>query len=80
MVRRSILLSITLVLLVDGNSQCTADFSHTANWDTVSFMNLSSASSAYFYWNFGDGSTSHAVNVSVHSSATNGFIVDLDIV
>ena len=71
MVRRSILLSLTLVLLVDGNSQCTADFSHSANWDTVSFMNLSSASSAYFYWNFGDGSTSYESD-PIHVFIENG--------
>jgi len=42
-----------------GRSQCIADFVAVANWDTVAFTNLSSATNAYFYWNFGDGSTSY---------------------
>ena len=59
MIYRSIILSVALVHLTDGNSQCVADFSHVANWDTVTFTNLSSLSNAHYYWNFGDGSTSY---------------------
>ncbi len=45
-----------------GYSQCTANFSHVANWDTVAFTNQSSVSNAHYYWNFGDGSTSYATD------------------
>lgn len=59
MVHRSILLSVAIVSLAQGFSQCTASFSHVANWDTVTFSNQSSVSNAHYYWNFGDGSTSY---------------------
>ncbi|MBK6342653.1 MAG: T9SS type A sorting domain-containing protein [Flavobacteriales bacterium] len=51
------LLSAFAGLLVRG--QCSADFSHVSNWDTLAFTNLSSVSNARYYWNFGDGSTSY---------------------
>ncbi len=60
MVHRSVLLSIAVLSMAEGYSQCTASFSHVANWDTVAFTNLSSTDNAHYYWNFGDGSTSYA--------------------
>ncbi len=62
MISRIIALSVLMVTVVAGRSQCTADFVADANWDTVAFTNLSSASNAYYYWNFGDGSTSYESN------------------
>lgn len=59
MAHRSVLLIVAIVSLAQGFSQCTASFSHVANWDTVTFTNQSSVSNAHYYWNFGDGSTSY---------------------
>lgn len=62
MAHRALLLSAAIHVLVAGYSQCTADFSYSVNWDTVTFANQSSVSNAHYYWNFGDGSTSYESN------------------
>jgi hypothetical protein len=59
MMPRTFALFCMMMSAVAGSSQCIADFVAAANWDTVSFTNLSSATNAYYYWNFGDGSTSY---------------------
>ncbi|MBS1545837.1 MAG: T9SS type A sorting domain-containing protein [Bacteroidetes bacterium] len=58
-------------------AQCTLNFSHSANWDTLSFTNLSSVPNAHYYWNFGDGSTSYQ-DSPVHVFPASGqFLVTL---
>ncbi|MEZ4758246.1 MAG: T9SS type A sorting domain-containing protein [Flavobacteriales bacterium] len=59
MFHRAFLLSAAILSMEAGNAQCTAGFSHAANWDTVTFINQSSVNNAHYYWNFGDGSTSY---------------------
>jgi hypothetical protein len=59
------------------SAQCTLYFSHTANWDTLSFANLSTVANARYYWNFGDGSTSYQES-PVHVFPASGlFLVTL---
>ncbi|MBK8498061.1 MAG: PKD domain-containing protein [Flavobacteriales bacterium] len=62
MSNRAVLLASTIVYLTDGYAQCTANFSHVANWDTVTFTDLSSVANAHYYWNFGDGSTAYGTD------------------
>ena len=37
-------------------------FSYGANFETVNFFNQSNVSNAHYYWNFGDGTSSHYEN------------------
>lgn len=52
-------------------AQCVADFSLTANADTLSATSLSSGSNLRTYWNFGDGRTSYELN-PVHGYPESG--------
>lgn len=52
-------------------AQCIADFTLTANDDTISASNLSSGSNLRSYWNFGDGRTSYELN-PVHGYPESG--------
>lgn len=42
--------------------QCTANYTYFDNSDSIVFQNLSLGTNNHFYWNFGDGSGSNAVN------------------
>src|SRR4051812_26288841 len=56
-------LSLFFLIVITVNGQCTADYSYSGeNIDTVAFTNLSIASNAHYFWNFGDGSGSNEVN------------------
>lgn len=41
---------------------CMSLFSYGANFETVSFFNQSSVPNAHYWWNFGDGTSSHFEN------------------
>lgn len=41
---------------------CMSLFSYGANFETVSFYNQSSVPNAHYWWNFGDGTSSHFEN------------------
>lgn len=57
--------------------QCACSYTYTVKSDTVTFTNTSSISNAHYFWNFGDGSGSNAVN-PVHVFPDNGrYIVTL---
>lgn len=56
---RVLFATMAAIRIMTVHGQCTADFDLSANWDTVTFTNLSSVSNARYYWNFGDGSTSY---------------------
>lgn len=72
----------TLVILFLGaffssqvNAQCTANFSAVSNSNgSVSFTNTSVGNSQYtfYYWSFGDGTSSYATNPT-HQYNTNGY-------
>lgn len=71
---------IALISLITGltlSAQCTVEFSHTANWDTLSFTNLSTVQHARYYWNFGDGSTSYQESPVHVFPASGQFLVTL---
>lgn len=58
-------------------SQCTCSYTYTVKSDTVTFTNTSSVSNAHYFWSFGDGTGSNAVN-PVHVFPDNGrYIVTL---
>ena len=61
------------VIIIGAGSGCQANFSYSAQSSNVfSFTNLSPGSPGYFYWSFGDGGTSNAVN-PVHTYLNNGW-------
>lgn len=51
--------------------QCTASYSFAANSETVNFANLSNVPNAHYFWNFGDGTGSNALN-PVHTFPETG--------
>ena len=56
---------------------CTSLFSYYTNNETVDFYNRSTVSNAHYWWNFGDGTSSHFKNPS-HTFLDNGtFLVTL---
>ena len=61
-----------------ANAQnCTSLFSYHTNNETVDFNNRSTVSNAHYWWNFGDGTSSHFKNPS-HTFPDNGtFLVTL---
>jgi PKD repeat protein len=50
---------------------CTSLYSYGAYFETVSFLNQSSVSNAHYWWNFGDGTSSHFEN-PVHTFPETG--------
>lgn len=61
MEKRSLVSAINLLVCFSVLAQCSTDFSHTDDWETLTFTNLSSVPNAHYYWNFGDGSTSYDI-------------------
>lgn len=52
----------TLTFLVSFccfGQNCSSLFSYGANFEVVTFVNQSSVSNAHYWWNFGDGTSSH---------------------
>lgn len=55
--------SLTKLITVSSSVSCNADFTYSISGNTVTFNNLSSASSATaYYWYFGDGSASYQIS------------------
>jgi PKD repeat protein len=54
---------VFLSVAFNSYAQCTSDYSYTGETiDSVQFTNLSVASNAHYYWNFGDGTGSNEQN------------------
>src|SRR5579863_1221448 len=67
-----ILILIIVSKISTVNGQCISNYSYTGvATDTVDFTNLSVASNAHYYWNFGDGSGSNVIN-PIHVYPDNG--------
>lgn len=56
---------------------CMSLFSYGANFETVNFINQSSVSNAHYWWNFGDGTSSHYINPIHTFPETGTFLVTL---
>ena len=70
---------LLLVFTVPGIAQCVAYFDHATAQHVVTFTNTSWASNAYYYWHFGDGSTSYEEH-PVHSYPESGtYLVTLHV-
>ncbi|HEU4717555.1 MAG TPA: T9SS type A sorting domain-containing protein [Bacteroidia bacterium] len=76
---RNVFILLLLVWSPAGRiaAQCTAAFSFTLNSDSASFVNLSVAQHAHYYWNFGDGSTSYETDPSHRFPESGSYIVTL---
>ncbi|MBL7923339.1 MAG: PKD domain-containing protein [Bacteroidia bacterium] len=62
-------------ITITGGANCQAYFSASSlAGNAVSFLNLSSGSPGYFYWTFGDGTTSTQMNPT-HTYAASGYYV-----
>jgi len=65
-------------LTISATAQsCTSLFSYGANFETVNFINQSSVSNAHYWWNFGDGTSSHYTNPIHTFPETGTFLVTL---
>ncbi len=62
----------SIQVTVPDTVTCTAEFSYTANNDTVTFTNLSGGSMTNYDWEFGDGNFSSEEN-PVHVFDSSGF-------
>lgn len=71
-----ILLATTLTIQTMAQS-CTSLFSYGANFETVNFINQSSVPNAHYWWNFGDGTSSHYKNPIHTFPETGTFLVTL---
>lgn len=73
---------ITLTALATINvatvfGQCTTLFSFAAYFETVTFINQSNVSNAHYFWNFGDGTSSH-FHTPIHTfPETGNYLVTL---
>lgn len=76
--RLTILLSFIIFngLNIFGQS-CSSLFSFTGYFEKITFYNQSSVSNAYYYWNFGDGTSSYLKNPTHVFPETGTFFVTL---
>lgn len=66
-----IIICVVLVPMVNVFGQCNSLFTFSTNFETVSFFNQSNMTNTHFYWNFGDGRSSHFKN-PIHTFPDNG--------
>lgn len=71
MKRISIVILLSIMLNSVFGQNCTSLYSYGAYFETVGFINQSSLSNGHYWWNFGDGTSSHFEN-PVHTFPETG--------
>jgi hypothetical protein len=76
--KKTVIIALTTLLTTSAIGQsCMSLFSYGSTFETVSFINQSTVSNAHYWWNFGDGTSSHYENPIHTFPETGTYLVTL---